>query len=104
MTNTSLFSQFTGANLDRLVECLKAIKVAGLRTSDHTQAGVNPNSGNVWVWDEDWAGCVYCSIVFDVMWSHHCPECGEEYDFDTYSELVDYIDENKGRCDKCYAV
>lgn len=45
----SLFEQFEGADLDRLVACLQAIKDAGMRVDRHTQAGVNQNSGNVWV-------------------------------------------------------
>ena len=38
---TNLFEQFTGADLDRLADCLKEIKKAGLSTSKYTQAGVN---------------------------------------------------------------
>ena len=97
----SLFEQFQGADLDRLAECLKAIRLAGLSTSKYTQAGVNQNSGNVWVWDEDWAGCVYCSIGFDVQWSYSCPECGEEHDFDNYSEMEDYAQRYEGSCKTC---
>lgn len=87
----SLFEQFAGADLDRLAECLKAIRENGLSTSPYTQAGVNQSSGNVWVWDEDWVGCVYCSIGFDVQWSWSCGQCGEEYDFDTYQEMDDFV-------------
>ena len=70
-------------------------------TSKHTHAGVNQGSGNVWVWDEDWAGCVYCSIGFDVSWMHNCPECGEEHDFDSYHDLVEYVDRHDGNCSAC---
>ena len=88
----SLFEQFQGADLDRLAECLKAIRVAGLSTTRYTQAGVNQSSGNVWVWDEDWPGCVYCSIGFDVQWSWSCGNCGEEHDFDSYHEMQEFAD------------
>lgn len=97
----NLFEQFEGADLDRLAECLKAIRTAGLQTSKYTQAGVNQSSGNVWVWDEDWAGCVACSIGFDVDWWHSCPGCGEEYEFDTYEELQAYIEDHDGQCEAC---
>lgn len=97
----SLFEQFEGADLDRLVACLQAIKDAGMRVDRHTQAGVNQNSGNVWVWSEDWPGCVYCSIGFDVAWSYSCPECGEEHDFETYSEMEDYAERYAGSCKAC---
>ena len=102
----SMFEQFQGADLDRLADCLKAIKKAGLKTDKYTQAGVNQSSGNVWVWSEDWQGCVYCSIGFDVAWSWSCPNCGEEYEFDTYQELVAFVDDQNEKtdhegCDSC---
>lgn len=98
---TNLFEQFAGADLDRLADCLKAIREAGLQTSKHTQAGVNQSSGNVWVWDENWAGCVACSIGFDVAWWHSCGECGSEFEFDTYPELEQYVSEHDARCENC---
>lgn len=96
-----LFEKFQGADLDRLAECIKAIRKAGLSTDKYTQAGVNSSSGNVWVWSEDWAGCVACSIGFDVSWWHSCSECGEEYGFDTYSELEEYVSDHDGKCAAC---
>jgi hypothetical protein len=106
---SNLFEKFAGADLDRLSECLKAIREAGLSTSKHTQAGVNSSSGNVWVWDEYWAGCVYCSIGFDVQWNWACGNCGEEYDFDTYQEMEDFVtkqyEKHDGEgCDSCHDV
>lgn len=100
----NFFENFTGADLDRLAECIKAIRENGLTTSKHTQAGVNQGSGNVWVWDEDWAGCVYCSIGFDVAWCHSCPECGTETDFDSYMELEEFVQEHDGLCKSCSTV
>ncbi|UOF77940.1 mqsa mqsa for mqsr toxin [Caudoviricetes sp.] len=100
---TNLFEQFQGADLDRLAECLKAIKKAGLSTDKYTQAGVNQSNGNVWVWSEDWAGCVYCSIGFDVSWLWSCPNCGEEYDFETYQEMEDFASEQYEKHDGCKA-
>lgn len=88
----NLFSQFQGADLDRLMDCIKAIKDAGLTVDKYTMAGVNDSSGNVWVANESWRGCVYCSIGFDVQWSWYCGNCGEEYDFDTYQEMEDFAD------------
>lgn len=98
----NIFEQFSGADLDRLVECLKAIKEAELKVDKYTQAGVNSNSGNVWVWSDDWAGCVYCSIGFDVQWSYPCPNCGEEHDFDTYADLLEYVNDYEYQdCESC---
>ena len=97
----SLFEQFEGADLDRLLECLNAIKAAGKRVDRYTQAGVNQNSGNVWVWSEDWPGCVYCSIGFDVAWCYSCPECGEEHDFDTFEEMEEYASRYESSCKAC---
>ena len=98
---SSLFEQFQGADLERLADCLVAIRKAGLSTSPYTQAGLNENSGNVWVWDEDWAGCIACSIGFDVFWVYSCPECGEEHEFETYLELENYVEQYETQCESC---
>ena len=82
----NIFGQFNGADLDRLVECIKRVRAEGLKLDKYCQAGVNQSSGNVYIWSEDWAGCVYCSIGFDVSWSYSCGNCGQEYDFDTEKE------------------
>jgi len=102
----NMFEKFQGADWDRLQDCLKAIQQAGLRPDKSTQAGINPHSGNVWVWSEDWAGCVYCSIGFDVAWSWSCPNCGEEYEFENYAELEAFVEEQNEKtdhegCEKC---
>lgn len=89
---SNIFEQFQGADLDRLAECIKAVRAAGLTIDKYTHAGVNENSGNVWVWNEDWTGCVYCSIGFDVQWSYSCSNCGSETDFDTYAEMTAYAE------------
>jgi hypothetical protein len=97
----NFFEQFAGADLDRLSECLRAIRAAGLKTDKYTQAGVNNSSGNVWVWSEDWAGAVACSINFDVFWVYSCRECGEEFEFDTYAELQAFAADNDEDCTMC---
>lgn len=101
MAEQNLFEQFEGADLDRLVACLQEIKLAGMRVDKYTQAGVNQSSGNVWVMSEDWPGCVYCSIGFDVAWCYSCPECGEEHDFETYAEMEEYAERYPGACKAC---
>jgi hypothetical protein len=98
---TDLFNKFQGADLERLADCLVAIRKAVLDIGPNTQTGVNESSGNVWVWDEDWAGCVACSIGFDVFWVHSCRECGEEYEFETYQELEDFLQSNWSDCPAC---
>lgn len=103
----SLFEKFQGADLDRLAECIKAIRKAGLQVDKYTQAGVNQGSGNVWVWSEDWVGCVYCSIGFDVAWSWMCGDCGAEYDFDTYDEMDRFVSRQNdltdcSGCESCF--
>lgn len=98
---SNLFEQFEGADLERLTDCLAAIRKAGKSVDRHTQAGVNQGSGNVWVWSEDWPGCVYCSIGFDVTWCYSCPECGEEHDFETFEEMEEYAERYPGACKAC---
>ena len=97
----NLFEQFAGADLDRLTDCLQEIRKNGLKVDKWTQAGVNQGSGNVWVWNEDWPGCVYCSIGFDVAWSYSCPDCGEEHDFESFSEMSDCAERFDGYCSTC---
>lgn len=95
----NFFEQFQGADLERLADCLNAVKKAGLKTSKYTQAGVNQSSGNVWLWDESWTGCVACSIGFDVFWVWSCSNCGEESEFRTYLELEEFVDEQNKKTD-----
>ena len=104
-----LFEEFQGADIERLADCLAAIRKAGLKVDKYTQAGVNQSSGNVWVWSENWAGCVVCSIGFDVFWVYTCPECGHEYEYDNYSDLENYAETcasptMDGKCDNCAEV
>ena len=103
MSELNLFEQFEGADLDRLVKCLTEIRQSGLKVDKWTQAGINQSSGNAWVWSEDWPGCVYCSIGFNVAWSYSCGECGEEYDFDTFADLEDYASQCNDHDQKCEA-
>lgn len=98
---SNLFEQFEGADLERLTDCLAAIRKAGKSVDRYTQAGVNQSSGNVWVWSEDWPGCVYCSIGFDVTWCYSCPDCGEEHDFETFEEMEEYAERYPGACKTC---
>jgi len=104
---TDMFEQFQGADLKRLIKCFEAIDRAGLKVDQDTDAGVNPNSGNVWVHNPEWAGCVYCSIGFDIGWVWTCCNCGEEYFFDTYREMEDFAQEHTDKtdwsaCDACF--
>ena len=101
---TDLFEQFQGADLERLADCLVAIRKAGLKVDKYTQAGLNESSGNVWVWSEDWAGCVACSIGFDVFWVYSCPECGEEWEFEEYSMMEQYASQFESQCGQCEEV
>lgn len=102
MTESSLFEQFSGADLDRLIECIQKIRSEGLTLDKQCHAGVNPNSGNVYIYSEDWAGCVYCTIGLGVSWSYSCLECGEEFDFDTEAECRTYVEKHNYKCETCH--
>jgi len=95
--------QITGVDAERLADCIKFASKQGLSIGEDTQCGVNQNSGNVWLWDEDWAGCVYCSIGFDVsvLWS--CPNCGNEVDCETMDEAQALAESfsKDDHCDEC---
>jgi len=99
MTNT-----IQGADAERLADCIKFAAAQGLEITKHTQAGLNQNSGNVWLWDEDWPGCIYQDIGFSgacVSW--HCGECGNEIDCKSMKEadkLNEQFNENE-HCSEC---
>ena len=100
----NMFEQINGCDLDRLALCILAVRKAGLSIDKYAQAGVNQSSGNVYIWSEDWAGCVYCSIGMNVAWSYSCGNCGEEFDFDTYKECEDFATDcgaHDGECASC---
>jgi predicted RNA-binding Zn-ribbon protein involved in translation (DUF1610 family) len=98
----NIFEQFVGADLDRLVKCIEKIRAEDLVIDQYTQAGINKGTGNVYVWSEDWTGCVYCSIGMDVSWSYSCPQCGEEFDFDTEADCQVAADMYNGQCSACF--
>jgi predicted RNA-binding Zn-ribbon protein involved in translation (DUF1610 family) len=78
LTNT-----FTGADASRLSDCIQYAAANDLKITEHTQAGINQNSGNVFLWDEDWPACIYVGLgdsKATMSWS--CPNCGEEVDCD----------------------
>ena len=101
MDNNNMFEQFDGADLYRLIKCTAKVRKEGLKLDKYCQAGVNQSSGNVYIWSEDWAGCVYCSIGFDVSWSYSCGNCGQEYDFNTEKECREYAEQHKYECESC---
>ncbi len=90
----TLSETFSSDDLDMLILCLLKIRSEGLTTDKNTQAGINKKSGNVWVWSEDWQGCVYCNKDDEVNWSYSCSTCGAEYDFDSEAECCEYADKH----------
>lgn len=97
----NLFAGLEGADIERLIECMNKARKEGLKLHKWCQAGVKQSSGNVYIRSEDWAGCVYCSIGFDVSWSYSCGECGGEYDFNTEQECRDYAEKHDYKCEAC---
>ena len=95
------FEQFAGENLGRLISCLQAVHEAGLGVSKQTQAGVNRYTGAVWIDDDEWSGCVSCSVHGVVSWSHSCQWCGSSFKFDTYNQL-DAHSKKHWKCEEIY--
>jgi hypothetical protein len=86
----------SGQDAQRLADCISYASKHGLDVTEYTQCGVNSNSGNVWLWDENWTGCVYCTIGFDVSYMWSCPNCGDEQDVEIGSTFKpDCCDEIK---------
>jgi hypothetical protein len=36
-----------------------------------------------------------------VFWVHSCRECGEEFEFDSYAELEEFLEDNAEDCTMC---
>ncbi len=83
-----IITDISGQDALRLCDCIEFASKQGLSIGEDTQVGINENSGNVWLWDEDWAGCIYQDIGFSgACFSWSCPDCGEEVDCANLSEL-----------------
>lgn len=93
-----------GQDAIRLADCIKFASKEGLEITKYTQCGINENSGNVWLWDEDWLGCIYQDMGFsgpNVSWS--CPNCGNEFYLEKMADcepLSEYFNNNDG-CEYC---
>lgn len=97
----NIFETFNGSDLDRLIKCLVRVRSEGLTVDKYCHAGINQHSGNVYIWSEYWAGCVYCSPDCDVNWSYSCPDCGNEIDFGTERECREYAEKHDYKCESC---
>ena len=95
------FGQFSGSDLDRFIGCVGKVRSEGLSLDKYCEAGINQSTGNVYIWSEDWAGCVYCGVGSNVAWSYSCPECGEEHDFATEQECREYAEKHGYECESC---
>ncbi len=89
MEQNNILAGLDGADLERQIENIKFADKHKLKITKYTQGGLNQNSGNVWLWDEEWPACVYTSIGFDTCLSWSCPQCGDEVDCETVSEAED---------------
>ena len=73
-------TEFNGQDALRLANCIKYASENGLAIDKNTQCGINPNSGNVWLWDEEWPACIYCNISMKTKMLWTCYNCGNEFD------------------------
>jgi len=94
-------NEFNGVDALRLAKLIQFVADQGKTISEHTLAGINQSSGNVYLYEEAWGGTPY---VFDgaPCWSYFCGECGEEHDFDTLEEIEHYQEEYEQQCEACY--
>lgn len=66
----------------------------GRDVSGYGQLDVNPNSGNVYLWLEDYPNTMYISLGSDtIYYSYSCPECGNEWDVEH--------DQEEYACEEC---
>lgn len=94
-------------DLIKLAKLIIAVQKAGLTLNGHGEASVNPNSGNVYIWSEDWLGCVYIRPGSGAKprWNWSCSNCGHEVDFPTYKALEKFSERTGKRyddeCEEC---
>jgi phage terminase large subunit GpA-like protein len=89
-----------GNDAVRLARCILKASEDGCSIGQCTEAGYNECSGNVYIWDEDWEGAVFMGPGMDApTWDWTCPNCGEEYTFEFYHELVAFAEEQRIKYD-----
>lgn len=81
MNNTRDLAQFGQIELDEVANLLTAMRKHGLPDGFY-DSGVcpefNPNSGYVFLVNEDFQVCMYDDETGTLYMFHSCPECGEE--------------------------
>lgn len=60
-----IFRDIYGADAIRLAKVIEAAAKEGMIISEAAMGGINENSGAVWVHDEDWPGCIACTLCDD---------------------------------------
>lgn len=88
-----------GQDLVRLNKCVAKSVRLKLAINKYTQCGVNQSSGNVWLWSEDWSGCIYCNIGMQVSVMFTCSNCGAEESVNTMRKPKGWI--NSSICHDC---
>lgn len=78
---------------------IEKLNKIGWDVSGHGEAGVNPNSGNVYIWLDDYPVVPYISLGDDeVCFSFSCLNCGEEWDI---SEDDVKAEKYPKKCEEC---
>lgn len=100
----------TGMARDEIAKVALLIKKAAnlnMELSSYGELGYNQNSGDVYLWLEDYPFALYIPFgVNDIHVCFACPNCGEEYTREAFKNLENYYTwveklEYKGYCIKC---
>jgi hypothetical protein len=98
-------------DLEKFADLIKTSARLGRDLSGYGLADVNPNSGNVYIWLEDYSTTLYIGLGSEnvyALWS--CPYCGEEFEMvvssdttkEELEEWVDTLTRNDGEhCESC---
>ena len=101
----------TKHDLEKLATLINVCARLGRDVSGYGMADVNPNSGNVYIWLEDYSTSLYIGLGSEnvyALWS--CGYCGEEYKMEVtedtteneIEEWVSTLDRNDGEhCEDC---
>ena len=97
-----LENNLRNAETVRLAKLILWIAEQGHELPEEAAAAVNPSSGNVYIWSEDWAATPYITMGGHTAWLYSCPNCGNEEDFDTLDKAETYLQEHDGECEECH--
>lgn len=104
--NFETLNKMCGWERQKAMYLIQIAEQLGMEIDSYGELGVNPNSGNTYLWLEDYQFCLYmpinCELTKSDIWvNYSSPENGEEFEIQlskkSLSELegwASYVDEH----------